>query len=37
MVGMDAKIAARERIDTAREALVALSHRIHAKPELAFE
>jgi amidohydrolase len=37
MAGMDAKIAARERIDTAREALVALSHRIHAKPELAFE
>src|SRR5262249_29437733 len=35
--GMDAKAAARERIDSAREALIALSHRIHATPELAFE
>jgi amidohydrolase len=34
---MDAKAAARERIDAARDALVALSHRIHATPELGFE
>lgn len=37
MPAMDAKAAARERIDAARDALVALSHRIHATPELAFE
>jgi amidohydrolase len=35
--GMDAKAAARERVDVARDALVALSHRIHATPELGFE
>jgi amidohydrolase len=34
---MDAKSAVKERIDRARAALVALSHRIHANPELAFE
>jgi amidohydrolase len=34
---MDAKAAARERVETSREALVALSHRIHAHPELGFE
>jgi amidohydrolase len=34
---MDAKDAARERIDAERDALVALSHRIHAHPELGFE
>ena len=34
---MDAKAAARERIDATRDALVALSHRIHATPELGFE
>jgi amidohydrolase len=34
---MDAKAAARERIDAARDALVSLSHRIHATPELGFE
>jgi amidohydrolase len=34
---MDAKAAAKERIDRARSALVALSHRIHANPELGFE
>jgi amidohydrolase len=34
---MDAKAAARERVDGARGALVGLSHRIHAKPELGFE
>ena len=34
---MDAKSAAKERIDRARTALVALSHRIHANPELGFE
>jgi amidohydrolase len=33
----DAKEAARERVEQAREELVALSHRIHANPELAFE
>ncbi len=37
MAAMDAKAAARERIDDARDALVALSHRIHATPELGFE
>src|SRR5206468_853698 len=34
---MDAKAAARKRFDSARETLTALSHRIHARPELAFE
>jgi amidohydrolase len=34
---MDAKAAARTTIDRARERLVALSHRIHAHPELKFE
>jgi amidohydrolase len=34
---MDTKAAARERIDGARDALVDLSHRIHAHPELGFE
>ena len=34
---MDAKAAARERVDAGRDALVALSHRIHAHPELGFE
>jgi len=34
---MDAKSAAKERVDRARESLIALSHRIHAHPELAFE
>jgi amidohydrolase len=34
---VDAKRAARERVERAREELVALSHRIHAHPELGFE
>ena len=34
---MDAKAGARERFDSSRETLVALSHRIHAHPELGFE
>lgn len=34
---MDAKSAARERFESARHGLIALSHRIHAHPELAFE
>jgi amidohydrolase len=33
----DAKRAARERVEQARDELVALSHRIHANPELGFE
>jgi amidohydrolase len=33
----DAKQAARGRVERAREALVALSHRIHAHPEVGFE
>ncbi|HEX4907575.1 MAG TPA: M20 family metallopeptidase [Actinomycetes bacterium] len=33
----DAKEAARERVTQARDELVALSHRIHANPELGFE
>jgi amidohydrolase len=37
ITAMDAKAAARERVDEARDALIALSHRIHAHPELAFE
>ena len=34
---MDAKAAARSTIERERERLVALSHRIHAHPELKFE
>ncbi|MGH9742372.1 MAG: M20 family metallopeptidase [Candidatus Acidiferrum sp.] len=34
---MDAKTAAQERFTSAREQLIALSHRIHAHPELGFE
>jgi metal-dependent amidase/aminoacylase/carboxypeptidase family protein len=34
---MDTKVAARTTINDAREQLVALSHRIHAHPELKFE
>ena len=34
---MDAKSAARERIDALHDGLLALSHRIHANPELGFE
>jgi amidohydrolase len=34
---MDVKAAARERFDGARDALIGLSHRIHAHPELGFE
>ena len=34
---MDAKLAARTTIDRERDALIALSHRIHAHPELKFE
>jgi amidohydrolase len=34
---MDAKAAARERFDQARDGLIALSRRIHARPELGFE
>jgi amidohydrolase len=34
---MDAKSAARERFDSARDGLIDLSHRIHARPELGFE
>jgi amidohydrolase len=34
---MDAKSGARERFESAREELIALSHRIHAHPELGFE
>src|SRR5262245_47295834 len=37
MAAMDAKAAARERVEGARDALVGLSHRIHGKPELGFE
>jgi amidohydrolase len=33
----DAKEAARERVEQARDELVALSHRIHANPEIGFE
>ena len=36
-VGADVKRAARERVEQARDELVALSHRIHANPELGFE
>ncbi|HTX23467.1 MAG TPA: M20 family metallopeptidase [Steroidobacteraceae bacterium] len=34
---MDAKAAAQERFDVARAALIELSHRIHAHPEVGFE
>src|SRR5262245_44716536 len=34
---MDAKAGAREHFDAARDKLIALSHRIHAHPELGFE
>ena len=34
---MDSKSAARERYKTSHDALVELSHRIHAHPELGFE
>ncbi len=34
---MDAKAGARERFDTIRDSMIALSHRIHANPELGFE
>lgn len=34
---MDAKAAARERLDGVRDQLVELSHRIHADPELGFQ
>lgn len=34
---MDAKTAARQRLESQRESLVELSHRIHAHPELGFE
>lgn len=34
---MDAKAAAQERFESSREKLIALSHRIHAHPELGFE
>jgi amidohydrolase len=34
---MDAKDAARGAVDSATDALVALSHRLHANPELGFE
>jgi amidohydrolase len=34
---MDIKSAARERLETARDGLINLSHRIHSHPELGFE
>jgi len=34
---VDAKVAARERLDAARDRLIELSHRIHANPELGFK
>jgi amidohydrolase len=34
---VDAKFAAQERFESAREGLIGLSHRIHAHPELGFE
>src|SRR5258705_5506737 len=34
---MDARAAVRERVAASRDRLTALSHRIHAHPELAFE
>jgi len=37
MPTMDARAGVRERFQQSRDALIALSHRIHAHPELAFE
>jgi amidohydrolase len=37
VTAMDARAAARERFHESRDALLALSHRIHRHPELAFE
>src|SRR5215510_11934728 len=34
---MDAKAGARERFDTIRDSMIALSHRSHANPELGYE
>jgi amidohydrolase len=34
---MDAKAAARERLDASRSSILELSHRIHANPEIGFE
>src|SRR6185295_4914806 len=34
---MDAKAGARERLESQRDELIALSHRIHAHPEVGFE
>jgi amidohydrolase len=34
---MDARAGARERLESRRDALIALSHRIHAHPEIGFE
>lgn len=34
---MNAKDAAREKIEQSRKPLIDLSHRIHATPELGFE
>src|SRR5262245_40444252 len=34
---MDAKTGARERFTATQESIIALSHRIHANPELGFE
>lgn len=34
---MDAKAAARDHLESRRQALIALSHRIHAHPEVGFE
>ena len=34
---MDAKAGARERLEQERDSLIALSHRIHARPEIGFE
>src|SRR5713226_8779694 len=34
---MDAKAGARERFDMIRDSMIALSHRIHAHPELGYE
>jgi amidohydrolase len=34
---MDAKTGARERLESRHDALIALSHRIHAHPEIGFE
>jgi amidohydrolase len=36
-VPRDAKVGARERIEAERDSLLALSHRIHAHPEVGFE